>query len=161
MNGGGYSAPCECMERSESLVAHLVTVWEASVRATHRFLSEEDILHIKGQVPDAIRGAERLFTVSDADGRPVAFMGTGRGELEVLFVHPDSFGCGIGRSMVEYAVSHCGVERLYVNEDNPRAIGFYEHCGFAIAGRRECDGHGNRFPLLRMERAAEKVKMKK
>ena len=36
--------------RAEKLEA-LTRVWEASVRATHRFLTEEEIVRIRGYVP--------------------------------------------------------------------------------------------------------------
>lgn len=41
-------------ERSENPVQNLLEIWEKSVRATHTFLSEEEILKIKEYVPGAI-----------------------------------------------------------------------------------------------------------
>ena len=37
----------EVTERKDVLVEELVTIWGASVRATHTFLSDAEILHIK------------------------------------------------------------------------------------------------------------------
>ena len=41
----------EVKNRSAALLSALVNVWEASVRATHRFLSEPEIAQIKTYVP--------------------------------------------------------------------------------------------------------------
>jgi putative acetyltransferase len=40
-----------------------------------------------------------------------------------------------------------------VNEQNPQAVGFYEHIGFLITGRSTLDGQGKPFPLLHMKLA--------
>ena len=37
-----------------------------------------------------------------------------------------------------------------VNEQNPLAKGFYEHMGFEVYKRTECDEQGNPYPLLYM-----------
>ena len=146
-----FEGPRECAVRDERLVAGLVAVWEASVRDTHAFLAEEDISRIRMQVHEALAAVEMLYVMNDAAGCPVAFMGAGHGELEMLFVHPDCFGCGIGGRLLSHAVDRCGVRRLCVNEDNPRAAAFYRHRGFETVARMECDDFGNRFPLLVME----------
>lgn len=44
----------ECKERKEAVIAALLSVWESSVRATHLFLSEQEIARIKKYVPQAV-----------------------------------------------------------------------------------------------------------
>lgn len=44
----------EVSTRTPRLIQTLLSVWEASVRATHHFLSEEEILQIKHDVPQTI-----------------------------------------------------------------------------------------------------------
>ena len=39
---------------------------------------------------------------------------------------------------------------LDVNEQNPQAVGFYEHEGFVVAGRSPVADAGRPFPLLHM-----------
>ena len=126
-----------CEVRDEGLLADLVALWEASVRATHHFLAESDVCRIRPQVREALTGVAELFVASDAEGRPLAFAGVEGESLEMLFVRPDSFGRGIGGELLERAVTECGVVRLCVNEDNPRAADFYRRRGFATVGRRE------------------------
>ena len=133
-----------------TLSERLLEIWGRSVRATHDFLTEDDIARIRLQAKEAFHGIPQLYTFVE-DGTVVAFMGIGVHELEMLFVHPDRFGKGIGRRLLTYAVGVCGVDELYVNEQNPAAIGFYIRCGFEVAGRRECDDMGNPFPLLLMK----------
>ena len=92
-------------ERGEALVARLSALWEASVRATHDFLSESDIRMLRPQAAAALRGVARLTVVWNSKREAVAFMGTERGRLEMLFVDPGcrvrvSEGCSCsGRSL--------------------------------------------------------------
>ena len=44
----------EVKERNLSLVEQLLTVWENSVKATHLFLSDNEIETIKKYVPEAL-----------------------------------------------------------------------------------------------------------
>lgn len=136
-------------ERNEQLIAELLDVWEASVRETHLFLTEEDIINIRGQVPAGLKQIETLVVVEDS-GKALGFMGIAEGCLEMLFLHPDARGRGLGRRLLELAIREYGVMRLCVNEQNPEAKGFYEHLGFAVCGRKETDDVGNPFPLLEM-----------
>ncbi|WP_317194649.1 GNAT family N-acetyltransferase [Algoriphagus lutimaris] len=67
------------------------------------------------------------------------------GNLEMLFLHSDAFGKGLGRLCLEYAINEMGVEKLDVNELNEQALGFYLHCGFKVIGRSELDPQANLF----------------
>lgn len=46
----------EVENRTPELLDQLVVVWEGSVRATHLFLSNEEVLAIKEYVPQALGG---------------------------------------------------------------------------------------------------------
>ena len=112
-------------DRTPELIERLVVVWERSVRATHEFLSEAEIAEIKPFVPQAIAGVETLV-VAERDDEPVGFMGVQDGRLEMLLTE------------------------LTVNEQNPQAVGFYEHLGFKTYRRTELDEEGRPYPLLYM-----------
>ena len=58
----------EIRERTPERIQRLTEVWEASVRATHLFLTEPEILEIKKEVPDALRSVPRLAAAKDAAG---------------------------------------------------------------------------------------------
>lgn len=71
----------ECEKREGALLAALVDVWERSVRATHAFLSEEEILAIREFVPQALSGVERLVVALEG-GVPLGFRTYKRTELD-------------------------------------------------------------------------------
>lgn len=137
-------------DRSDDLVVDLVSLWRASVEATHAFLPPAEIDAIEAYVPDAIRGVPCLMIATGDDGRPVAFAGVDALMLEMLFVSPEMRGAGIGSQLLGHALSR-GVRFVDVNEQNPQARGFYEHKGFKVVGRSELDGQGTPYPILHME----------
>jgi putative acetyltransferase len=130
--------------------ARLVEVWEASVRATHHFLSEADIQFFKPLVQDGLLGLPTLAGVRDAEGRLVGFVGVTGEKMEALFVHPSFHGAGLGRRLAAHAIDVCGVAAVDVNEQNESAVAFYRHLGFEVEGRSERDSTGKPFPLLHM-----------
>ena len=65
-------------ERTDALVAVLTDIWEASVRATHTFLTEVDIAALRQYVPDALRAVEHLTVLLDDNGQPAGFLRRGR-----------------------------------------------------------------------------------
>ena len=138
-------------ERSEDLVARLLEVWEASVRATHGFLPAGEVERIGAMVPAAIAGVPTLL-VYRKGGAPVAFLGMDGTFVEMLFVAPENRGCGVGRALMERAVDAFGADEVSVNEQNPQAVGFYERMGFETYRRTETDSEGAPYPLLFMRR---------
>ena len=137
------------VERTPKLVDQLTYVWERSVRATHTFLSEDEIAEIRPFVPQALADVETLV-VAESDGTPVGFMGVQDGRLEMLFLDPDVRGQGLGRLLLTHGIERLGVTELTVNEQNPQAVGFYEHMGFTTYRRTETDEEGRPYPLLYM-----------
>jgi putative acetyltransferase len=131
----------------------VVEVWEASVRATHHFVSETDIEYFRPLVRDELPSVE-LACVRDTDGLVAGFMGVAKGKIEMLFVHPNWRGCRIGKRLIRYAVDMLGATTLEVNEQNAQALGFYLHMGFEVAGRSELDWSGKPYPTLHMRLAA-------
>ena len=141
----------EIKDRDDSLILSLLTVWESSVRATHLFLSEQEIEGIKQYVPQALRGVPHLI-IAEEDGAIAAFAGIDGRKIEMLFVAAKSRGRGIGRQLLQYAFDVYAVNELAVNEQNPQAIAFYEHVGFWVYKRSDIDEQGNAYPILYMKR---------
>lgn len=105
----------------------LLKIWEASVRETHLIITENEV------------------------GKPVAFMGTEKERLEMLFLSPEERGRGTGKKLIQYGIQNYGIREVTVNEQNPQAVGFYEHMGFETYKRTEFDEEGNPYPLLYMK----------
>jgi putative acetyltransferase len=131
----------------------VVEVWEASVRATHHFVSEADIEFFRPLVRDGLNHVPALIGMRDETGQVAGFVGVADGKVEMLFLHPDARGQGIGRRLLTYAITALGATSLDVNEQNEQAVGFYLHMGFEVIGRSELDGTGKPYPLLHMRYA--------
>lgn len=136
--------------RTDTLIDTLTTLWEASVRATHHFLTEGDIQKLTPFVRVGLSDIETLVVAYD-NQKPIAFMGIGAGKIEMLFVSLNYFGKGIGRELAELGISQYGVQCVDVNEQNSQAVGFYRHIGFEVFERTELDEQGNPFPILKMK----------
>ena len=65
----------------------LLKIWEVSVRASHKFLSEEEINQLAPQAKSALQQIETLWVVQDGE-LPVGFMGVQEKKIEMLFLHP-------------------------------------------------------------------------
>ena len=139
-------------ERNERLIENLLEVWESSVKATHLFLSHDEINAIKQYVPQALKEIPTLVIAENEAGRHVGFMGIANQMLEMLFVSNESRGQGIGKQLLQYGIEKCSIAELAVNEQNPLAKGFYEYMGFEVYKRTELDEQGNPYPLLYMKR---------
>lgn len=137
--------------RNSKLINALLDVWQASVRASHHFLTEADIRTLTPQAEEALLQIETLWIVED-DLWPVGFMGVQERKIEMLFLHPDYFRKGVGKELVQRAFRKLAVEYVDVNEQNPDAARFYERMGFHTFRRDDTDDQGNPFPILRMKR---------
>lgn len=133
----------------------IVEVWEASVRATHHFVREEDIAIFRPMVRAALPSIIQLVCVRDANGQATGFVAVVHRKIEMLFIHPEARGKGIGKRLLNYAVDTFGAKELDVNEQNEQAVGFYLHMGWEVVGRSDLDSTGKPYPLLHMRLAAE------
>jgi len=128
----------------------LIDIWLRAVRATHDFLSEDEIEKLHAMVlGGALAGLEIWVLCSDA-AEPVGFMGLSGSKVEALFIAPEFHRRGGGRRLLEHARTLKGPLTVDVNEQNPAAVRFYEACGFVAEGRSELDSSGLPFPLLHM-----------
>lgn len=134
----------------------LLALWERSVRATHTFLTEDDINFYKPLVEeflasdcelwvacDTASGVAQGFMALDAEAHPT--------KLDALFIEPAMRRKGVGSLLVRHARALKGRLVLDVNEQNPGALAFYVSQGFKRTGRSPLDGAGKPFPLIHME----------
>lgn len=142
----------EVTQLDEALTAQLLAVWESAVTVTHRFLTAAEMAAIKKYVSTALRQVAHLVVSVDETRQPLAFMGIEKQKLEMLFVRAEARGRGIGKQLLAYGIAQYAVQEVTVNEENPQAIGFYQHMGFQTIRRSAVDEQGNAYPILYMKR---------
>lgn len=70
--------------------------------------------------------------------------------IDKLYVEPQFQSKGIGKKLLDFAVSEMGAEELWVLEYNIRGRAFYEKNGFKLTGEKIIEDEW--VPLLRMTR---------
>lgn len=79
-----------CIRRSQPADGPpLVALWERSVRATHRFLSEADIAYYRPRVAEILAGESlELWVLTGSADVPIGFLGLSAHGIEALFLEP-------------------------------------------------------------------------
>ena len=145
------SIPILELDQRDTYLQLIVQLWEANVKVTHTFLTKEEIQNIKQYVPQAVEHEPHLCIALSEKGELLGFIGVADRRLEMLFIQVNARGQGIGKQLLRYAIKNFDVKELTVNEQNPQAIGFYEHLGFVTYKRTELDEEGQPYPLLYMK----------
>ena len=141
----------EIVHASSNEFPVLMEIWEASVRATHHFLTEENIQYFKPLILANYMPVMEMYAAKDASGTITGFLGLHHNKVEMLFISPTHHRKGIGRKFINHAVELKGDIELDVNEQNEGAVKFYKECGFCVKGRSERDALGKPFPLLHLK----------
>ncbi|NII28514.1 GNAT family N-acetyltransferase [Pseudoflavitalea sp. X16] len=129
----------------------LIDIWEASVRATHHFLQDADIVYFRQRILEEYFDLVDLYLLKNEAKVVTGFLGLSPGKIEMLFIHPDHFRKGYGSLLTDFAITNHQVAQVDVNEDNPQALHFYLQKGFRVVNRLEKDAEGKDFPILQME----------
>lgn len=137
--------------RTQSIITDLTTLWDASVRTTHHFLTDDDITSLRPFVIQGLTSVPTLCVAMADDGSPLGFMGLDGGKIEMLFVGPEHQGRGVGGALFRHAINALGATDVDVNEQNEIATAVYIHMGFRVIGRDAKDAQGNDFPILHMK----------
>ncbi|UXI51142.1 MULTISPECIES: GNAT family N-acetyltransferase [Acinetobacter] len=128
----------------------LLELWEQSVRASHHFLNDEQILKIRQQIiQHGYFDQVQLFHVEHQQ-QILGFMGIAGSKLEMLFIFPLAFRQGIGSQLLQHALT-LSVNEVDVNEQNPNATAFYLKHGFEMISRSKTDSEGNPYPILHLQ----------
>jgi len=136
--------------------ARLVALWERSVRATHTFLTEEDITFYRPLTAQILAGdALELWVLTNDSDVPIGFLGLAGDAIEALFLEPACRRRGGGRRLVAHAQALRGSAlTVDVNADLRRARRFYEALGFEVAGGSALDPTGRPHAVLHLRREA-------
>ncbi len=129
--------------------ARIMEIWESAVKATHHFLAEEDFNYFKEAIPRDYLPNLEVYVIIENE-KPQGFASVSEGNLEMLFIHNDMRGKGLGKALYQFMKEKTGLIKVDVNEQNPHAIGFYEKLGFKQVGRSEKDGSGKDYPIIHM-----------
>jgi putative acetyltransferase len=124
----------------------LIEIWESAVRATHDFLSEEDLEYYKSRLPLYFQYVS-LFVFKENETIK-GFLGVSEDKIEMLFIDNKSRGQGVGKILLNYAINELNIRKVDVNEQNIQAMAFYEHFGFKKYERSELDSEGKNYPVL-------------
>lgn len=129
----------------------ILQVWESSVKATHLFLTEADIVSLRPFVEEGVKFISNLAVIRDEEGTIQAFIGVHDNKIEMLFVKDTCRGKGLGKHLVNWAINTLNIKFVDVNEQNEQGLGFYKYMGFEVFDRSELDEQGNPFPILHMK----------
>ncbi len=128
----------------------LIKVWEASVRATHHFLEEEEILFYKEVILRYYFDNVKLYGIRENVSEIKAFIGLSDNQVEMLFVHPNYYRQSLGTQLIHFALNSMHVYNVDVNEENEQALRFYLHLGYEIIGRDNVDAEGKKHPIFHL-----------
>lgn len=134
-------------------VDRVLQIWRDAVDATHHFLSQEDRAAIEDEVVSFLPNVPLWLAIDEYD-RSLGWMLLDEERMEALFIDPASRGEGVGRALVQHALSLHTTIFTDVNEQNLQAVGFYKHLGFVPVGRSELDGQGRAYPLIHLRSAS-------
>jgi putative acetyltransferase len=132
----------------------MLELWERSVRATHDFLVESDIVTLRPLVALGL-GSDAVdwWVLESEAGEMLGFLGYTSDSIEALFIDPPHQGQGCGKFLVAHAESLAsGPLEVDVNEQNTAALRFYRGLGFDVVGRSSTDAAGRPFPILHLKR---------
>ena len=127
----------------------LARIWEASVRASHHFLPEDYLQHIKSLLPQIFQHVT-MYVHRSEEGSITGFLGVSDEKIEMLFIDPLYMRKGIGRQLTSFAIEELRLSAVDVNEQNEEALHFYQQLGFTVKKRNKVDSLGKPFPILEM-----------
>ena len=135
---------------TDALKDELIEVWGKSVRSSHHFLSEEDLMHYRSRIMGTYFHAVELYVIRQPN--IVAFMGLSDDMVEMLFVLPSEKGKGYGSTLLKYALAEKRIRKIDVNEQNSEAYQFYLRKRFNVVGKDYTDADGKPYPILPLQK---------
>ena len=139
----------EIVKYTDRFKDQLLVTWENSVLATHTFLKNDDFLSIKEIVKTIDFNALDVYCLVK-NNELAGFLGVFEQKIEMLFLSPSYIGKGLGRKLMDFAMTELKAYKVDVNEQNQNALKFYQKFGFKTYERTEKDDQGKDYPLLRM-----------
>ncbi|WKX71435.1 GNAT family N-acetyltransferase [Streptomyces sp. XD-27] len=126
----------------------VVDLWSRASKAAHPFIGGEGEGTRARKIREVYLVHADNWVAESAEGAVVGLLGLLEAEIGGLFVAPEAQGTGVGRDLVEHAVTLHGEMTLEVFERNLRARRFYERMGFVERGRRMDEETGHELVAL-------------
>ena len=134
-----------------SMLPAMLEIWEDSVRASHFFLKDNDIVEIKEEVKGAFAFLQNIL-VAKVEGEFAGFIGVSEKMIEMLFASPKFFNLGLGKRLILEATNRFFDKQNEIlvdcNEQNERGLEFYKKLGFKQVSRSEKDPSGRDFAII-------------
>lgn len=131
----------------------LIDLWEDSVKASHHFLSKQDIIELKEEVKEGLKTCEAVIVASNEKDF-LGFIAGQNNKIEMLFVAQKYFKQGIGKKLVYQACVRYLQEYdemlVDCNTENESALQFYTKLGFQRLSQSKTDSKGRDFPITHL-----------
>ncbi|MFG0264496.1 MAG: GNAT family N-acetyltransferase [Rhodopirellula sp. JB055] len=128
----------------------LLDVWMSASEVAHPFLSPEFLSQERENIATIYLPNAETW-VYEVDGTVVGFLALLGNEVGGIFVAPTHQKRGIGRQLMDHAVSLRGNLELEVFVDNSIGRGFYQRYGFVSLEQKPHPPSGH--PILRLRYA--------
>ena len=128
----------------------MISVWERSVKATHHFVTPEEVDRLKELVKQIDFNSYSVYCLI-SENNVLGFLGVEDQVIETMFLDPDYMRQKLGTKLMNFALEELKANKVNVNEQNTEAIKFYSKFGFVTYERTETDAEGNNYPILKMK----------
>ena len=117
---------------NEADIDKVMDIWMKSTIKAHDFISEEYWQNNYNTVKEVYIPMSETFVYKDVQGIKGFISVINNEFIGALFVDIDFQGNGIGKQLIDYAVSKYGKLKLAVYKENKKSVEFYINRGFKI-----------------------------
>ena len=161
-NGGtaNSSINISILPYDSSMLPAMLKIWEDSVRASHFFLTDSDIVEIKEEAKGAFEFLQNILVAKVGEDF-TGFIGVSEKTIEMLFANPKFFNLGLGKRLILEATNRFFDKQNEIlvdcNEQNERGLEFYKKLGFKQVSRSEKDPSGRDFAIIHFSIAKKEL----
>lgn len=117
---------------NEADIDKVMDIWMKSTIKAHDFISKEYWQNNYNTVKEVYIPMSETFVYKDVQGIKGFISVINNEFIGALFVDIDFQGNGIGKQLIDYAVSKYGKLQLAVYKENKKSVEFYINIGFKI-----------------------------
>ena len=128
---------------NEADIDKVMDIWMKSTIKAHDFISKEYWQNNYNTVKEVYIPMSETFVYKDAQGIKGFISVINNEFIGALFVDIDFQGNGIGKQLIDYAVSKYGKLQLAVYKENKKSVEFYINRGFKIIEEQINDDTGS------------------